>query len=77
MCYAVPRPLRFNVKASLYHRGCCFIIATMQVLSTNVAGCILVKDVDSARGLVTYMAPCPGQLPGRYLVTGSLRSTID
>lgn len=62
---------------SYHHRGCCFTISAMQVLSTNVAGFILVKDVDSARGLVTYMAPCPGQLPGRYLVTGSLRSTID
>lgn len=48
-----------------------------QVLSTNVAGFVLVKDVDSVRGMVTYMAPCPGPLPGRYLVTGSLRSTID
>ncbi len=48
-----------------------------QVLSTNVAGFILVKDVDSAQGTVTYMSPCAGSLPGRYLVTGSLRSTID
>ena len=47
------------------------------ILSSNVAGFILVKDVDTARGLVTYTAPCPGHLPGRYLVTGSLRSSLD
>eukprot|EP00798_Chlamydomonas_sp_ICE-L_P007449 gene7449-589_t len=48
-----------------------------QILSTNVAGFMLVKDVDATKGMVTYMSPCPGALPGRYMITGSLRSTID
>eukprot|EP00955_Chlamydomonas_euryale_P071528 361100-Chlamydomonas_euryale.AAC.7 len=48
-----------------------------QILSTNIAGFVLVKDVDAARGTITYLAPCPGPLPGRYLVTGSLRTTLD
>ena len=51
--------------------------AADQILSTNVAGFILVKDVDSARGTVTFLSPGPGPLPGRYLVTGSIRSSID
>ncbi|KAG1674622.1 hypothetical protein FOA52_001871 [Chlamydomonas sp. UWO 241] len=42
-----------------------------QILATNVAGFVLVKDVDAARGTITYLAPCTGNLPGRYLVTGS------
>ncbi len=45
-----------------------------KVLSTNIAGFILVKDVDMARGTVTYLSPSPGALPGRFLVTGSIRS---
>lgn len=48
-----------------------------QIPNTNVAGFLLVKDVDTARGLVTFMAPAPGALPGRYLVMGSLRSSLD
>jgi polyribonucleotide 5'-hydroxyl-kinase len=48
-----------------------------QVLSTNIAGFILVKEVDSARGTVTYLSPSPGNLPGRYLVTGSIRSSLN
>ncbi|MEW5303064.1 MAG: hypothetical protein WDW36_005793 [Sanguina aurantia] len=47
------------------------------IVSMNVAGFILVKDVDSARGIVTYVSPCSGSVPGRYLLTGSLRSAID
>lgn len=48
-----------------------------QILSSNVAGFLLIQDVDSAKGTVTFMAPGPGPLPGRYLVNGSLRSTIS
>ena len=48
-----------------------------QILSSNVAGFLLIKEVDSARGNVTFMAPGPGSLPGRYLINGSLRCTLD
>jgi len=48
-----------------------------QVLSSNAAGFILVKEVDTARNTVTFVSPCPGQLPGRYLLAGSLRSAMD
>ncbi|KXZ44284.1 hypothetical protein GPECTOR_70g515 [Gonium pectorale] len=47
------------------------------ILSSNVAGFVLVKDVDTARGTLTLTCPAAGQLPGRYLVLGSLRSSID
>ncbi|KAG2483832.1 hypothetical protein HYH03_017355 [Edaphochlamys debaryana] len=48
-----------------------------QILNSNVAGFVLVKEVDTARGTVTLTTPAPGPLPGRYLVLGSLRSAID
>ncbi|PNW85613.1 hypothetical protein CHLRE_03g194800v5 [Chlamydomonas reinhardtii] len=48
-----------------------------QILNMNVAGFVLIKDVDTARGTVTLVAPAAGQLPGRYLITGTLRSSID
>lgn len=43
------------------------------VLRTNVAGFIYVTDVDVTKGRVTYMAPCPGPLPGKLLLTGSIK----
>lgn len=42
-----------------------------QLLASNVAGFVLVTDVDVARGAVTVLAPCAGPLPGRYLIAGS------
>mmetsp|Transcript_40225 Transcript_40225/g.89282 ORF Transcript_40225/g.89282 Transcript_40225/m.89282 type:complete len:430 (+) Transcript_40225:36-1325(+) len=70
-----------NLPASLDLAGSLLAVShaskSDQILSTNVAGFVLVKDVDSTRGTVSFMSPCPGPLPGRYLVTGSLRSTLD
>lgn len=48
-----------------------------QLASSNVAGFLLITNVDTARGLVTYLAPCGGQLPGRYLLAGSLKAFLD
>jgi polyribonucleotide 5'-hydroxyl-kinase len=42
-----------------------------QLLASNVAGFVLVTDVDVARGSLTLLAPCAGPLPGRYLIAGS------
>ena len=47
--------------------------APEQLLSVNIAGFIYVTDVDPMRGLVTYLAPCVGPLPGKYLLLGSLK----
>ncbi|GBF95017.1 hypothetical protein Rsub_07518 [Raphidocelis subcapitata] len=48
-----------------------------QLLASNVAGFVLVTGVDAARGTVTYLAPCGGPLPGRYLLVGSLKAFLD
>lgn len=43
------------------------------ILRTNVAGFIYVTDVDMIKNRVTFMAPCPGPLPSRMLLTGSIK----
>ncbi|GLJ05625.1 hypothetical protein SUGI_0021580 [Cryptomeria japonica] len=43
-----------------------------QLLSSNVAGFIHITDVDVQRMKITYVAPCPGELPSRLLLAGSL-----
>eukprot|EP00252_Welwitschia_mirabilis_P019916 TRINITY_DN4736_c0_g1_i1.p1 TRINITY_DN4736_c0_g1~~TRINITY_DN4736_c0_g1_i1.p1 ORF type:complete len:428 (+),score=77.87 TRINITY_DN4736_c0_g1_i1:83-1366(+) len=43
-----------------------------QLLSSNVAGFIYITDVDIQRKKVSYIAPCPGDLPSRLLLAGSL-----
>lgn len=48
-----------------------------QLLASNVAGFVLVTNVDAARGVVSYLAPCGGPLPGRYLLAGSLKAFLD
>ncbi|GLC38630.1 hypothetical protein PLESTB_000454200 [Pleodorina starrii] len=75
-------PLRLqNLPPSLEQLQCLLAVSHAstpdQILNANVAGFVLVKDVDTARGLVTVTAPAAGPLPGRYLLVGSLRSSID
>lgn len=48
-----------------------------QALSLNVAGFVLVTKVDVSRGTVTFLAPCPGALPGKYLLAGSFKVYLD
>jgi len=43
-----------------------------EILSSNVAGFVHVTEVDMKKQTVTYTAPCPGPLPGKYLVIGSV-----
>lgn len=47
------------------------------LLASNVAGFIYVQDVDVAKGTVTYLAPCPGALPAKYLLAGSFKVYLD
>lgn len=47
------------------------------LLSLNVAGFIYVQDIDVAKGTVTYLAPCPGALPGKYLLAGNYKTYMD
>ena len=44
-----------------------------QLLSVNLAGFLYVSDVDPVRQTVTYLAPCLGPVPGKYLLLGSLK----
>lgn len=43
-----------------------------EILSSNVAGFVLVTEVDVKKQTVTYVAPSPGALPGPYLVLGTV-----
>ncbi|XXG82475.1 hypothetical protein AAC387_Pa10g0413 [Persea americana] len=45
---------------------------TEEIISSNVAGFIYVTDIDIQRKKITYLAPCPGELPSRYLIAGTL-----
>lgn len=42
------------------------------LLSSNVAGFIYITDIDMERKKISYIAPCPGELPSRLLLAGSL-----
>lgn len=46
------------------------------LLSVNVAGFILIKEVDVANGMVQFLAPCDGPLPGKYLLATTVKSTV-
>ena len=48
-----------------------------QLLSMNVAGFVLITDVDIVQRTITYLAPCPGALPGRYLIVGSFKVFLE
>ncbi|KAL4195227.1 hypothetical protein AMTRI_Chr05g72260 [Amborella trichopoda] len=43
-----------------------------QIITSNIAGFIYITDVDLQRRKFTYLAPCPGELPSRFLLVGSL-----
>ncbi|EPS59947.1 hypothetical protein M569_14858, partial [Genlisea aurea] len=43
-----------------------------EILSSNVAGFIWITDINFESKKVTYLAPSAGNLPGKYLVLGSL-----
>ncbi|XP_010909089.1 protein CLP1 homolog [Elaeis guineensis] len=43
-----------------------------QIISSNVAGFVYVTDIDIQRKKITYLAPCPGELPSKFLIVGTL-----
>ncbi|KAK9818033.1 hypothetical protein WJX72_005994 [[Myrmecia] bisecta] len=74
----VADPLRLapiNINSDLLHSVLAVSHATEpeQLLSVNVAGFLFVTTVDVDRGTLTYLAPCPGPLPGKLLLAGSLK----
>ncbi len=44
-----------------------------QLLSVSVAGFLYITNVDKDQRTITYLAPCPGPLPGKYLLIGNLK----
>ena len=48
-----------------------------ELLTTNIAGFLYITGVDVAQSTITYLAPCPGNLPGKYLLAGSLKVSLD
>jgi len=43
------------------------------LLSSNLAGFLYVTEVNFERQKITFLAPCPGPLPSKYLILGSLK----
>ncbi|GAA0183858.1 mRNA polyadenylation factor [Lithospermum erythrorhizon] len=43
-----------------------------EIVSSNVAGFIYITDIDIQRRKITYLAPCAGELPGKFLIVGNL-----
>lgn len=43
-----------------------------QIISSNVAGFIYVTDIDIQRKKITFLAPCAGELPSKFLIIGTL-----
>jgi len=43
------------------------------VLQSNVAGFVYVTEVNFEKKKITVLAPCPGALPSKYLICGSLK----
>ncbi|XXG42928.1 hypothetical protein AAC387_Pa01g3079 [Persea americana] len=68
------RLLPVNINRDLLHLVLAVSYAKEQdqIISSNVAGFIYITDIDIQRKKITYLAPCPGELPSRYLIEGSL-----
>jgi len=48
-----------------------------ECISSNVAGFIHVSDVDMMTSSLTCLLPCPGQLPGQYMIMGGVTWSDD
>ena len=43
------------------------------LLHSNVAGFVWVVQIDIDRDVLTVLSPCPGALPSKYLLLGSIK----
>ncbi|XP_050383366.1 protein CLP1 homolog [Argentina anserina] len=43
-----------------------------EIISSNVAGFVYVTDINIERKTITYLAPAAGELPGKFLIVGTL-----
>ena len=48
-----------------------------QLLTANVAGFLYVREVDTARGIISCFAPAAGELPGKLLLQGSFKTYFE
>jgi len=44
-----------------------------RILDTNLAGFLYITELSLERNKFTVLSPCPGQLPGKYLIIGTLK----
>ena len=47
------------------------------ILSENTAGFIYIQDIDVTNGTITYLSPCPGKLPGQFLLAGNFKVYLE
>ena len=66
---------RLEPTRSMMHSvlACSFAQKEAELLDTNVAGFVYITSVDEEARTITMMAPCAGQLPGPFLLMGSLK----
>eukprot|EP01026_Neomeris_dumetosa_P042186 TRINITY_DN3507_c0_g1_i17.p3 TRINITY_DN3507_c0_g1~~TRINITY_DN3507_c0_g1_i17.p3 ORF type:complete len:115 (-),score=16.48 TRINITY_DN3507_c0_g1_i17:245-589(-) len=48
-----------------------------ELLAYNIAGFILVQDVDLEQGTITYLCPNRAPLPGKYFIMGQIKEFQD
>lgn len=48
-----------------------------EIAAQNIAGFIYVSDIDTTNNRLTYLAPCPGPLPGKFLLGGTLKAYFE
>eukprot|EP00727_Mastigamoeba_balamuthi_P007363 m51a1_g3247 hypothetical protein (420) ;mRNA; f:140764-142356 len=44
-----------------------------EVIGANAVGFVFIQKVDMEKSLLHFLAPCPGPLPSRFLVVGSIK----
>lgn len=79
---SISDPLKVSVVSNL--RDVLFTIVAVShadsadlLLSVNVAGFIYIQDVDVTSGTLTYLAPCPGPLPGNLMLAGNFKVYLE
>ena len=81
---AISSPTRLVTVAPSNARVCHCVMAVSHaaergdVLDASVAGIVYVSSVNENNGTMTLLTPCPcpdGELPGRFLLVGSLKWT--
>jgi len=43
------------------------------ILESNIAGFLYVQEINFIKSTITFLAPCPGPLPGKYLIMSTIK----